>query len=221
MTIRFDRKAFFDAARPIFLHLSVAQVAGCEAILAEAERRQTVDPRHLAYMLATAFWETARAMQPVREIGEGRGHAYGVADAETHQVYYGRGLVQLTWKANYAKMAAICAVDLVADADRALDLAVAVEILFEGMLRGLFTGKKLADYLNADRTDWVGARRIVNGTDQAHTIAVFAQQFDAALRTAALRTAAREAAGPTATATTAGPPPTFTSRLKSFFGLNA
>jgi putative chitinase len=213
MTIRFDRKAFFDAARPIFLHLSAAQVAGCEAILAEAERRQIDDLRHLAYMLATAFWETARSMQPVREIGQGRGRAYGVADAETHQVYYGRGLVQLTWKANYARMAAICAVDLVADADRALDLDVAVKILFEGMLRGLFTGKKLADCFHADRADWVGARCIINGTDQAHTIAVFAQQFDAALRMAA-----REGAGPTAIV--AGPPPTFASRLKSFFGLN-
>jgi hypothetical protein len=99
--------------------------------------------------------------------------------------------------------------DLVADADRALDLDVAVTILFEGMLRGLFTGKKLADSFNADRADWVGARCIINGTDQAHTIAVFAQQFDAALRMAA-----REGAGP------AGPPPTFASRLKSFFGLN-
>ena len=112
-------------------------------------------------------------------------------------------------------MAAICAVDLVADADRALDLDVAVKILFEGMLRGLFTGKKLADYLNADCTDWVGARRIVNGTDQAQTVAVFAQQFDAALRAAA-----RESPVPPP-ATAAKAPPTLTNRLKSFFGLDA
>ena len=111
-------------------------------------------------------------------------------------------------------MAAVCGVDLVGDPDRALDLDVAVKILFEGMLRGLFTGKKLDDFFHADLTDWVGARRIINGTDQAHTIAVFAQQFSAALRIAA-----REAPAPVASA--AGSPKTIASRLKSFFGLNA
>jgi putative chitinase len=215
MPISFDRKTFFDAIRStVFLGLTAAQVAGCEALLAEAERRQINDLRFVAYMLATAFWETGRTMQPVREIGQGRGKAYGVMDPTTHQVYYGRGLVQLTWKANYAKMAAVCGVDLVADPDRALQLDVAVTILFEGMLRGLFTGKKLSDAFNADLTDWVGARRIINGTDQAHTIAVFAQQFSTALRTAA-----RDTPAPIALA--ASPPPTLASRLKSLFRLTA
>ena len=214
MPISFDRNLFFDAVRsPVFHGLADAQVVGCEAILAEAEHRQITDLRFVAYMLATTFWETARTMQPVREIGQGRGHAYGIADPVTHQVYYGRGLVQLTWKTNYAKMSAVCGVDLVADPDRALQLDVAVKILFEGMLRGLFTGKKLGDAFNADLTDWVGARRIINGTDQAHTIAVVAQQFSTALRTAA-RTA------PPPSASAAGPPRSLASRLKSFFGLD-
>ncbi|WP_158810126.1 glycoside hydrolase family 19 protein [Beijerinckia sp. L45] len=215
MPISFDRKTFFDAVRSAVFHgLAAAQVAGCEALLAEAERREVTDLRFIAYMLATSFWETGRTMQPVREIGQGRGKAYGVADSATHQVYYGRGLVQLTWKANYVKMATVCGVDLVADPDRALQLDVAVKILFEGMLRGLFTGKKLGDAFNADLTDWVGARRIINGTDQAHTIAVVAQQFSTALRTAL-----RDTPAPTTVAVER--PQTFASRLKTLFGLNA
>src|ERR1700712_3637391 len=117
--ILFDRKTFFDAVRPVFGTMTQAEVDGCAAILTEAERRALGDTRFVAYILATAFWETGRTMQPVREIGQGRGRAYGIADPVTHQVYYGRGLVQLTWKANYAKMAAVCALDLVADPDRA------------------------------------------------------------------------------------------------------
>jgi hypothetical protein len=120
-------------------------------------------------------------MQPVREIGEGRGKAYGVADPATGKVYYGRGLVQLTWKANYQKFGPLCGVDLVGDPDLALGLSVSVAILFEGMLAGLFTGKKVADYFTATTTDWVGARRIINGEDQARTIAGFAELFDKAL----------------------------------------
>ncbi|WP_246725650.1 hypothetical protein [Beijerinckia sp. L45] len=68
-----NRAPFFDAVRSaIFHHMTTNQVAGCEAILAEAEHRLMTDMSQLAYMLATAFWETGQAMQPVIEVGKGR-----------------------------------------------------------------------------------------------------------------------------------------------------
>jgi putative chitinase len=53
------------------------------------------------------------------------------------------------------------------------------------MIRGMFTGKKLADYFDGKRADWTGARRIVNGTDKAAVIAGYGRAYYAALRSAA------------------------------------
>ena len=58
---------------------------------------------------------------------------------------------------------------------------IALKALFDGMIKGMFTGKKLADYFNDTRTDWVNARRIVNGVDKAVEIANIAKMFYADL----------------------------------------
>ena len=58
---------------------------------------------------------------------------------------------------------------------------VAAAILFYGMVEGWFTGKKLADYFGPGRNDPVGARRIINGTDKAATIAGYHATFVDAL----------------------------------------
>jgi putative chitinase len=178
-----DRKTFFDKVRkaPFPGSMTQHQVEGCEAILREWERRGLRDLRWLAYMLATAFWETARTMQPIAEYGRGKGRRYGVADPSTGHTYYGRGYVQLTWDYNYRAMGSILGVDLVNNPDKALDPTIAAAIMFEGMQRGTFTSKKLADYFNDRLTDWVNARRIINGTDKAETIASMARQFHGAL----------------------------------------
>ncbi|PLX36538.1 MAG: hypothetical protein C0606_14775 [Hyphomicrobiales bacterium] len=174
-----DRKIFFDRVRatPFKGRLGEAQVAGMDAILDEWERRALPDPRWLAYMLATTFHETARTMQPIREYGRGRGRRYGRPDPDTGQTYYGRGFVQLTWKGNYRTMGKLLGIDLVADPERALDLAHATAILFEGMIGGHFTGRKLADYIDGERADLVNARRIINGRDRAPLVAGYAQAF--------------------------------------------
>ena len=50
-----------------------------------------------------------------------------------------------------------------------------------GMQRGWFTGRRLADYFNPERGDWVNARRIINGTDKANLIAGYGQAYYAAV----------------------------------------
>lgn len=178
-----DRNRFFAAvrARPFGGLMSQQQVDGCTAILDGFEQRLNTDVRHLAYMLATAKWETAHTMQPIAEYGKGQGRTYGIPDPVTGQRYYGRGYVQLTWKANYQKMAALTGVDLVHQPDLAMRPDLAALILFEGMEAGLFTGVGLPRYFNATACDWVNARRIINGLDKAEEIAAIARDFHAAL----------------------------------------
>ena len=174
-----ERKAFFDVVRAKLFdgHLVQSQVDGLERILAcwNACATPSGDVRHLAYALATTYWETGRTMQPIEEVGRGAGHIYGSSG------FYGRGLVQITHEDNYRRMGVQLGLDLVAHPEKALEWSVALRILFIGMARGMFTGKRLADFFNASTDDPVGARAIVNGHDRAEQIAGYHAAFLAAL----------------------------------------
>lgn len=84
-----DRKIFFDGVRnyPSNGKLTKCQVDGMEVILNEWQQRQLTDSRWLAYILATAYHETAFTMEPIDEYGKGRGREYGIPDAETGHIY--------------------------------------------------------------------------------------------------------------------------------------
>lgn len=146
----------------------------------------------LAYVLATTYHETAFTMEPIEECGKGVGHSYGEPDPVTGQTYYGRGYVQLTWKDNYQNAqdhvvdfrTMKCDVPLVMQPDLAMTPWVAAQIAIIGMSEGWFTGKKLSDYLTEYSTDYVNARRIINGTDKAQTIAAYAEEVEAAIKLA-------------------------------------
>lgn len=184
--MKINRKKFFEGIRsgPFPGKLTKEQVEGISAILDEFERRKWKEFRWLAYMLATTKWETSHTMQPIRESG---GPKY--LKSKRYYPWYGRGYVQLTWKTNYAKfqerVSRLFGVNILADADLAMRKDVAAFIMFEGMLNGEFTKKKLGDYFNDKVTDWVNARRIINGTDRAAEIASIAKQFYADLLEAA------------------------------------
>lgn len=181
-----NTQTFFAAVRedPFDGHMTQAQVNGLNTILDTWNTKYSAwDNRWLAYALATAFHETATTMQPIEEYGKGRAHSYGVADPVTKQTYYGRGLVQLTWKANYDKAGKLVGQDLVTNPAAALLPQLATKIMFEGMNFGMFTGKKFSDYFNATVNDPVQARRIINGVDRAHDIAAYYAAFRDALQT--------------------------------------
>jgi predicted chitinase len=129
----------------------------------------------LAYILATVKHETANTFEPIEEYGKGAGNVYGEL-IQGHK-YYGRGYVQLTWQWNYKKFGDLLGVDLVENPDLALEPDIAGKILYIGMIKGLFTGKKLDDYINEDGVDYINARRIINGTDKDTLIASYATTY--------------------------------------------
>lgn len=175
-----DRAPFYAHVRQTMGSLTDSQVAGFEKIFEHffsSTIIQTVPKwkEYLAYMFATPWHETGTTMQPIEEIGKGKGRAYGKPDKRTGLVYYGRGLVQLTWFDNYKLYG------IEKDPNKAKDPDMAAHILIDGMVKGRFTGKKLADYFNAKSNDPVSARRIINGVDQAVKIARYHKIFLAAI----------------------------------------
>lgn len=132
----------------------------------------------IQYVLATVEHETAGTYKPVKE-------AYWVKNAEAwrkrnlrYWPYYGRGLVQITWLANYEKFSELMNLDLVNNPDLVMEWQNSLFILCTGMKLGLFTGKKLNDYINDSKQDFIGARKIINGTDRAQHIAGLADRTE-------------------------------------------
>lgn len=140
------------------------------AILAECDRQGLTLDTQKAYVLATVQHETNNTFKPVFE-------AYFLKNPLKYlrklryAPYWGRGFVQLTWKTNYAKYSELLGIDLVKNPDRASEPAIACFVLVHGFRTGAFTGKRLKDYIRADKYDPVGARRCINGTDAARKIA--------------------------------------------------
>lgn len=192
-----DHTRFFAAVRPLFGgKLTTGQVASLNALLA-AGQAALANVQSLAYVLATAYHETAGTMMPIAEYGKGKYYDYGkfldmgrgpgrrVAYTTPPVLYYGRGFVQLTWRSNYQAMGRILGADLLGNPDLAMQPAIATQIAIQGMLRGYFTGKRLKDYFPnaAGQYDPLNARRIINGNDKAEKIAGHYRFFLAALTT--------------------------------------
>jgi len=167
-----NRKSTFENIRKEFGSLSQKQVEGFDAFFNEFEHRGLTDYRFLAYMLATAYHETAKTMQPIEEWGKGKGKPY-------EGKYYGRGYVQLTWNYNYKKATEKNTKNwnFLVNPELALQVEPAIWICFEGMLNGWFTGKKLINYFKGIQENPIEARRIINGTDKAELIAGYYNKF--------------------------------------------
>lgn len=207
-----NREFFFDEVRENLFSgtLKQKQVEGMEAILDEWDANHAADDdRWLAYMLATAYHETGRAMGPVEEnlnysaarlrvifpsrftaaqAASYAGHPERIANrAYASKLgngneasgdgwkYRGRGLVQITGKSNYAKFG------IAATPDDAMNDEKTVQIMFKGMIDGLFTGKKLSKYFNATTADWKNAREIILPGNLEAEIAAYAKTFYSAI----------------------------------------
>ena len=195
-----DHTRFFNAYRSAYGRLSQATVNGLELLGRNmVEDGELKSVQWAAYMLATVKHECANRWMPITEYGRRDyfdkyetgtrlGRRLGNTEPGDGYRFRGRGYVQITGRANYARMTEALALgddeDLVRDPDQALRPVIAYRIMSLGMRKGLFTGRKLADYINDDGCDYKEARRIINGQDQAELIAGYAETLEAILRVA-------------------------------------
>ena len=193
----------FSILRNALGKLTSSQVSEIEFMVNEFDRDKSISYPQAAYMLATAWHETATRMLPIEEYGKGKNRTYGTwyrnsnnelyafmdsskRSAYLHSdypyLYYGRGYVQLTWYFNYENASKKIGVDFLNNPDLVMNKNHAVKIMIQGMKDGWFTRKKLSDYINQSQKDYVGARRIINGTDKDKLISGYAETFEKALR---------------------------------------
>ncbi len=100
-----------------------------------AQIRKTWTKRFSLIAAAQSYVNNPQAL--ANKVYGGRMGSNGANDG---WLYRGRRLRQITGKDNYKKFG-------IADVpEKALELATAIRILFEGMLLGKFTGRKLSDF---------------------------------------------------------------------------
>lgn len=146
-----------------------------EAIKQECKAQGIGLNTQIAYVLATTEWETAQTFKPVKE-------AYWLSEDWRrnnlrYYPYYGRGFVQLTWKGNYQKLSTLLGMDFVNNPDLTMNPNIALFTLVYGFKVGLFTGRKMLDYISEVQTDLKNARRIINGLDHYMEIASLAEKY--------------------------------------------
>lgn len=186
----FNAAAFYDVVRAELFGGSMSQqqvdghkviTVGCALFKLEPSLEQC------AYIMATTFHETAQTMAPIAEY-------YG--STTRYAPWYGRGYVMITWEENYKKQqdkmepyATTLAEygipwQVHDDKELALTSSTSAIITVAGMRDGDFTGLKLSDYINSSKIDFVGARKIVNGTDKDDLIAGYADIYVKAYKAA-------------------------------------
>lgn len=167
------------------------------------------DVRWMAYMLATAYWETAvtvtrrvpklakrkpvldkaglpvmrnirvwQNLAPSEEIGHGSKKNHGPDAKVTPLPDGGAQVVEQGWD-NYASAGVMLGrgLDFLFQPELTLKPDIAYKIMSTGTRTGLsFANRmKLETYLHGTRTDYAGARAIINGEDCKLEIAEFAE----------------------------------------------
>lgn len=170
-----DRSKFYKYLKNnLSPKLSQGQVDGLEACLNEGERRK-VKKEYLAAILAECWHETGGQMEPVKETvyasstdrnpsdetvikrldsSYAKGQLTWVKTPYWKDGWFGRGLIQLTHKANYDKFGVT--------KDTSLDLKESVRVAFDGILTGGFTGKKASNYDDSKGYRYAASRATVN-----------------------------------------------------------
>lgn len=146
-----------------------------------------------------------------------KGKELGNDTPEEGYFYAGKGDVQLTGEGNYEKAEDALREEypeLVADFEvrtgrkfdltvgdqpndekdpmNAMDPAISYAIMSYGMRSGMFTGRRLSQFIYGTTANYKGARKIINGTDHDDEIAAVAKKFEAILKVAVESDAIRE-----------------------------
>jgi len=200
-----NRKIFFTIVRESLFggRLGSKQVEGMNLLLDTHERYfPELAEDSLAAVFATAYHETGRTMQPIKEIG---GNAYfkrmyDIRGSRPHVArelgnvfpgdgakFPGMGFAQNTGRRNARTATTIIRraygvnVDFEQTPELLMNPKYSAYLLFYGMVHGSYTGKGLDDYIDNDGKEDAGefrnSRRIINGVDRAELIAGYARRF--------------------------------------------
>lgn len=196
-------EAGFKHIREKLGRLTQKQVDGINRYVRAMDEDKGITYAQAAYILATVWHEGAGTMEPIEEFGKGKGRPYGTwyknskgelysfkngkrdsvyLYSEYPHLYYGRGDTQNTWYDNYEKLSKVFNVDFLRQPELLLTEEWSTKVTIYSMKNGLYTGKRLDDYIYQSKKDYINARRIVNGTDRAKLIAEYAADFEYALR---------------------------------------
>lgn len=187
-----DKKSFYQTLRAEGINLTTQNVIGFERCVDYLVIRDA-PLGSASYAMATAFWETAQTMHPVRE-------AYWMSEGWRkrnlrYYPFYGRGIIQTTWEDGYRRAGKLISdltgkvVDCVRKPDLLLQWEYALPAWYEGMEAGIYTNKSNEDYIDnidesdaEDQREYRNARRIVNLMDKADTIAKLAITMEHAFK---------------------------------------
>jgi len=181
--MKYNYDIFFSEYRINFGAIKASVTVDNIKKIIEAAEYYGASENQLAYVLASAYHETAHDFIPKYEYGN---YAYFIKkywlntkvakwlgnDVESEAFKYrGRGLIQITGETNYEKFG------IANNPEKAIQIETSIDILYRGMLYGMFTGAKLSKYVGVNSYDFINARRVVNGTDRAKMIAEYADKF--------------------------------------------
>ncbi|WP_158637462.1 glycoside hydrolase family 19 protein [Paracoccus sulfuroxidans] len=185
--MRIDRKKFFDALRASKFNagrLNQMTVDVANGILDEVEKQKVTSVEHVSVIFGQCHHEAGGRLASIKETVFASHADQNPSDSTVAarldsafrrgvmtwvktpywrkdaagKYWFGRGAIQLTHKYNYDRLGKEIGVDLVSDPAKALDPYNAGRIAAVGMIKGIFTGKRLADFRT--RADM---RRVVNG----------------------------------------------------------
>ena len=207
--LKIDRQKFLDAYHKEFGKLNQSQTEGLDQFLGFIKAdKEMCDVRWVAYVLATVYVECSRppaVWKPIEENDKGRSQKTHVINRKTGKrevwygapktikcggveythVFYGRGYVQLTHGETYLKVGQLLGYgcEFVKNPDKVLEPAISYQILTTCMRTGeAYANKhKLSDYFNDEKTDYLGARAIINGKNRRSEIAGYAKKFQGIL----------------------------------------
>ena len=156
------------------------QATSARAIIQAAQDRQLTKAQ-IAYILATAEHESD-SFNTLEEYSDGNQYDGRASLGNTHPGdgvrFKGRGYVQLTGRLNYTRYSQITGLDLIKLPIILMNrAALSVFVIVDGMMLGVYTRRRLDEFVNNQKQDFFNARQVVNGHDRADKIAAQADDW--------------------------------------------